>query len=154
MSGDQSSGSHSARKRLATMAEMSPGFRPPRGGREERVEMPPERPSDPGTWRVRVGWLQSILGPVIGAAVAGGVIYGATLTRIEQLEARDGDITARLESVASESASRSQSLDVRVYAVEREGAVRETEARATTRALDALATEIRELRVSLQRRPR
>jgi hypothetical protein len=152
MSGDQSSGSHSARKRLATMAEMSPGYRPPVRGREERIEMSPERPSDPGTWRVRVGWLQSILGPVIGAAVAGGVIYGATLTRIEQLEARDGDITARLESVASESASRSQSLDVRVYAVEREGAVRETEARATTRALDTLAEEIRELRVSLQRR--
>lgn len=78
------SGSHVARKRVAAAAELSRGFRAPAPGREERLDVPPDRPSDPGSMKVRISWLQSIMGPVLGAAVAGGVIYGATLTRIEQ----------------------------------------------------------------------
>lgn len=146
------SGSHVARKRVAAAAELSRGFRAPAPGREERLDVPPDRPSDPGSMKVRISWLQSIMGPVLGAAVAGGVIYGATLTRIEQLEARDVDIAARLERVGAEAQKRHDELGVRVYAAEREAAVRETEQRATTRALEALTDEIREMRSLLQRR--
>lgn len=148
------SGSHVARKRIAQGAELSAGFRAPMRGREERLDVPPDRPSDPGSWRVRVSWLQSILGPLLGAAVAGGVIYGATLQRIEQLESRDVEIATRLESVASETQARYEAVDVRVYSVERDAAVRETEQRATTRALESLTQEIREMRSLLQRRSR
>lgn len=35
------SGTHAARKRLAALAEMSPGFRAPARGREERLDVPP-----------------------------------------------------------------------------------------------------------------
>lgn len=112
--------------------------------------MPPDRTSEP-SFKVKASWIPNILGPIIGAAFATGVIYMATFSRIEALESRDVEITTRLESVATEALVRSEATNARVYAVERDQAVIETEQRATTRALEAMAEELKELRLALQR---
>lgn len=132
------SGTHASRKRLARMAEMSPG--------------PPERPSDPGTWRVRLGWLMPMLGVLLGSAATAGTLYATYTSRLDAVETQSQQVATTLAAVEAASRARDESLSDRVTAVEREVAVHASEARATTRALEQLTEEIRELRAAVQRR--
>ena len=70
------------------------------------------------------------------------------------MELQTRETTQTLVTVAAESRTRDEALGLRLQVVERDGAVRETEQRATTRALEGLTEEIRDLRTLLQRRSR
>lgn len=117
--------------------------------------MPPdrsERPSDPGSWRVRVGWLVPALSVLLGSAATAGTLYATYTSRLDAVETQTRETASTLATVEAASRARDEALSARMSTAERDAAVRETEQRATTRALEALTDEIRELRSQLQRR--
>lgn len=151
------SGTHAARRRGTTIAhvDLGPTVRRPTGeggaplpAREEE----PMRPSDPGSWRVRVSWLMPALGILLSAAVTAATLYATYSSRLDAVEEQTRETASTLATVEAASRARDEALSARMSSAERDAAVRETEQRATTRALEALTDEIREMRSLLQRR--
>lgn len=146
------SGSHLARKRVAAAAELSRGFRAPAPGREERLDVPPDRPSEPPpSWRT-VRMLAPAVLVLLSAAATAATLYATYTSRLNAVEEQSQQVATTLAAVEAASRTRDESLSDRVTAVEREVAVHASEARATTRAIESLADEIRELRSALARR--
>ena len=162
MSGEGSSGSHAARRRAGTTVahiDLGPTLRRPTG--EGGATLPPvpareaEEPmrqsEPPPSWRT-IRMIAPAVLILLSSAVTATTLYATYSARLSAVESQTREVGETLAVVESASRARDESLGARMMTVERDGAVRETEQRATTRALEVLAEEIRELRVSLQRR--
>lgn len=151
------SGSHAARRRGTTIAhvDLGPTVRRPTG--EGGAPMPareevPMRPSDPPpSWKTIKALIPTIT-LLLGSAGTAGTLYATYTSRIDAVQAQMTETVAALARVEASGRARDEELAARLQVVERDGAVRESEARAMTRALEALADEIRELRTVVVRR--
>lgn len=149
------SGSHVARRRGTTIAhvDLGPTVRRPTG--EGGAPMPareeaPMRPSDPPpSWKTITRIMPAVL-VLVSSAVTGATMYATYTIRIDSVAAQQQETTEMLVRLEASSRARDEALAERLQHVERDverdRAVRETESRSQTRAIETLADEIRELR--------
>lgn len=89
---------------------------------------------------------------LLGSAATAGTLYATYTSRIDAVQQQTIDTVQALARVEAASRARDEALTSRMLIVERSAAVQETEQRATTRALEQLTVEIRELRSAVQHR--